>query len=66
MKKPILVIHPLDDIQEQKLDPTSLGPLKMTPPVRISLMALRTYLILMVLMLLYHLLNLAGILKVGG
>jgi hypothetical protein len=34
----------------------------MTPAVRISLMVLRGYLILMSVMLLYHVLDLAGIL----
>lgn len=56
------VIHPLDDIQEQKVDTTHLGPLRMTPGVRISLLVLRAYLVLMMLLVLYHVLDLAGVL----
>ncbi|GEM_PF-1067542 len=59
-----LVIHPLDDIHEQKMNPDHLGVMKMTPAVRISLMTLRAYLVLMLLMLLYHVLDLAGIWKI--
>ena len=56
-----LVIHPLDDVQEQKVDTTHLGLMRMTPAVRISLLALRGYLVLMMLLVLYHVLSLAGV-----
>jgi hypothetical protein len=56
-----VVIHPLEDIQEQKVDTTHLGPMRMTPAVRISLLALRGYLVLMMLLVLYHALDLAGV-----
>jgi hypothetical protein len=56
------VIHPLDDVEEQKVETGHLGPMKMTPAVRISLLALRGYLMLMILLLLYHVLGLAGVL----
>jgi hypothetical protein len=59
-----LVIHPLDDVHEQKMDPTRLGVMKMTPAVRISLVTLRAYLVLMLLMLLCYVLDLAGIWKI--
>jgi hypothetical protein len=55
------VVHPLDDVAEEKRDPESLGPMPMTPSVRISLLALRGYLILMGLLVLYHVLDLAGL-----
>ena len=55
-----LVIHPLDDIQEKKLDTKGLGPMRITLAVRLSLLALRAYLILMMLLVLYHVLDLAG------
>ncbi len=58
-----LVIHPLDDEPELKKDPSKLGPLKLTPTVRISLFMLRGYLILMTVMLLYHLLDIAGVFR---
>jgi len=56
-----LVIHPLDDVAEQKVETAHLGPMRMTPAVRISLLALRGYLMLMMLLLLYHVLGLAGL-----
>ncbi len=59
-EREFLVIHPLDDVQEQKVETKHLGPMKMTPAVRISLLALRGYLVLMMLLVLYHVLDLAG------
>ncbi len=56
-----LVIHPLDDVREQKIETRHLGPMPMTPTVRISLLALRGYLVLMMLLVLYHVLGLAGV-----
>ncbi len=46
----IRVIHPLDDAPEQKLFRPDLGPIRMTPAVRLSLMLLRGYLALMLLL----------------
>jgi len=59
-EREFLVIHPLDDVQEQKIETKHLGPMKMTPAVRISLPVLRGYLVLMMLLVLYHVLDLAG------
>jgi hypothetical protein len=56
-----LVVHPLDDIPEQKVDTESLGPMPMTASVRISLLSLRAYLVVMMLLVLYHVLVLAGL-----
>jgi hypothetical protein len=56
-----LVIHPLDDVQEQKVETKHLGPMRITPAVRISLLALRRYLVLMMLLVLYHVLDLSGV-----
>ena len=55
------VVHPLDDVVEDKVDTCALGPMPMTPSVRLSLMALRGYLTLMMLLVLYHVLDLAGL-----
>lgn len=60
-ERDFLVIHPLDDVQEQKIEVKHLGPMRMTPAVRISLLALRGYLVLMTLLVLYHVLDLAGV-----
>jgi len=56
------VVHPLDDIAEQKCSAEGLGKIQMTRAVRGSLGVLRAYLILMTLMLGYHVLDLSGLL----
>jgi len=56
-----VVIHPLDDAPELKVDTGDLGPMLMTTSVRISLLSLRAYLILMMLLVLYHVLDLAKV-----
>jgi hypothetical protein len=55
------VVHPLDDRPEEKIDTSMLGPMPMTTSVKLSLMALRGYLILMILLVGYHCLDLAGL-----
>jgi hypothetical protein len=55
-----VVVHPLDDQPEEKIDTSALGPMPMTTSVKLSLMALRGYLILMVLLVVYHCVDLAG------
>ncbi len=57
-----LVLHPLDDVAEAKRSSDGLGPIAMTPGVRISLYVLRAYLLLMMGMLTYHVLSLSGVL----
>jgi len=56
-----LVIHPLDDVREEKVDTRALGPMPMTEGVRISLLSLRAILVLMMLLVFYHVLDLAGL-----
>jgi hypothetical protein len=56
------VVHPLDDVAEQKCSSSGLGRIRMTRAARISLGVLRGYLIVMTLMLGYHVLDLAGVL----
>ena len=60
-EKHFVVIHPLDDEPEEKVDIESLGPMPMTLSVKLSLIALRSYLVVMVLLVLYHVLDLAGV-----
>ncbi|MEI6914579.1 MAG: hypothetical protein WCL39_05550 [Armatimonadota bacterium] len=55
------VVHPLDDIPEEKFDAENLGPMQMTKSVRWSLIALRAYLIMMGALVGYHTLDLAGL-----
>ena len=57
------VVHPLDDVAEQKVDTGNLGPMTMTPTVRACLFALRGYLFLMFGMLGFRVLQLAGVLR---
>lgn len=54
-------MHPLDDKPEQKRQTEGLGPIAVTPALKISLLVLRGYLMLMTLMLIYHVADLAGI-----
>ena len=56
-----VVVHPLDDVREEKVDTENLGPMAMTASVRISLLSLRAYLVLMMLLVFYHVLDLAGL-----
>lgn len=56
------VVHPLDDVAEQKCSSSGLGRIRMTRAVRVSLGVLRAYLVVMTLMLGYHVLDLAGVL----
>jgi hypothetical protein len=56
-----VVVHPLDDAPEEKVDTTGAGPLRLTRSVKLSLMALRGYLILITLLLLYHVMGLSGL-----
>ena len=55
------VVHPLHDAPEAKCESEGLGPIEMTASVRISLKVLRGYLLLMTGMLIYHVLDLAGV-----
>ena len=55
-----LVVHPLDDIPERKVDTDGLGPMPMTRSVCISLLSLRAYLVVMMLLVAYHVLVLAS------
>jgi hypothetical protein len=55
-----LVIHPLDDIPEQKIDSDRLPPMEMTQGVRWSLISLRVYLIFMIALFMYHVIDLAS------
>jgi hypothetical protein len=59
LRNHFVVIHPLDDEPETKVDTASLGAMPMTMSVRISLLSLRAYLVLMMLLVLYHVLDLA-------
>jgi hypothetical protein len=58
----LYVIHPLDDIHEQKCTSEGLGLMHLTPTVRIALTTLRVYLIAMTLIILYRIATLTHIL----
>jgi len=58
----LYVIHPLDDIHEQKCTSEGLGLMHLTPTVRIALTTLRVYLIAMTLIILYRVATLTHVL----
>ncbi len=60
-EKTLYVIHPLDDVQEEKCSSEGLGLMELTPVVRYALMALRVYLIAMTLLIAYRTLSLAHV-----
>ena len=62
-ESPYWVVHPLDDLPEEKRDVSALGPMPMTFSVRLSLLALRGYLLLMTGLVAYHFLGLAAALR---
>jgi hypothetical protein len=51
------VIHPLDDVPEQKLYREDLGSMRMSRTVQISLLLLRGYLVAMVLLVAWRVLS---------
>ena len=57
------VVHPLDDVPEEKVDTEHLGPMQMTRTVRVCLYALRGYLLLMFGLLGFRVLQLAGVIQ---
>jgi hypothetical protein len=56
-----VVVHPLDDLPEEKVDIEALGPMPMTASVKWSLVTLRGYLLLMIALVFYRVLGLAGV-----
>ena len=56
-----VVVHPLDDLPEEKIDTEALGPMPMTASVKWSLISLRGYLVLMIALVFYRVLALARI-----
>ena len=56
-----VVVHPLDDLPEEKIDIEALGPMPMTASVKWSLVSLRAYLVLMIALVFYRVLALAGL-----
>ena len=55
-----VVVHPLDDTPEEKVNTDILGPMPMTATVRWALISLRGYLILMLMLVLLRVLQLAS------
>jgi hypothetical protein len=55
------VVHPLDDMPEEKCSLEKLGAMHMTPTVKLSLLALRCYLILIVMLVFFSVLHQAGV-----
>jgi hypothetical protein len=62
-EKLFTVVHPLDDVAEEKVDTENVMPMQMTATVRVCLYALRAYLLLMFGMLGFRVLQLAGVIR---
>jgi len=56
-----VIIHPLFDEPEAKVDVRALGPMKLSRGARIALSSLRVYFIAMVLLAAYRVLDFAGL-----
>ena len=61
LKNHFVVVHPLDDLPEAKVDTANLGPMPMNLTVRLSLLSLRAYLVVMMCLVSYHVLDLSGL-----
>lgn len=58
-----MVVHPLFDKAEQKVDIVNAGPMHVTRATWFALFALRAYLVIMILLAAYRFMVLAGILN---
>ncbi|HYB89556.1 MAG TPA: hypothetical protein VEC38_00785 [Candidatus Binataceae bacterium] len=56
-----VVVHPLRDVPEEKLDTSRLGERPLGPRAKLALFALRAYLLLMTSLVVYHAIGLAGL-----
>jgi len=56
-----VIVHPLDDLPEEKVDTENLGRMAMTGAVKWSLLSLRAYLVVMTVLVLYRVLQLARV-----
>ncbi len=54
------VVHPLDDVPEAKRSGADLGLMRLTPGVRLTLIALRLYLIFMLGLVFWRVIELSG------
>jgi hypothetical protein len=59
------VVHPLDDEPEKKFDPDGLGPMRMGHSVKVSLLLLRFYLVAMIALVGYRVVELALVTHTG-
>jgi hypothetical protein len=55
-----LVVHPLDDVPEEKLFRADLGRMPLTRSMKVSLLLLQAHLALMLVLIAWRLLMLAG------
>lgn len=60
-KTEFLVVHPLDDIREEKRSVApEMGGMKLTRSVKASLFALRAYLVVMLVLVVYRVVTMAA------
>ena len=60
-EKVFYAVHPLDDAPEQKRSGEGLGVMHMSKSVKASLVTLRVYLVLILALALYRLIDLLGV-----
>jgi len=60
------VVHSLDDEPEVKCSPEGLGPMQMSGSRKVALVALRGYLIAMMLLLAVKVADLSGLIRLHG
>jgi hypothetical protein len=56
------VVHPLDDEPEEKCDPATLGPMKLSRTQRAILVGLQGYIIVLAGLAIYRVIDLTGLL----
>jgi len=61
--KEFYVIHPMFDEPEVKYDGAELGLMKLSKGTKLALFTLRVYILLMIVLLLYHIIDLSMHLK---
>jgi hypothetical protein len=65
-RRRFVVVHPLRDVPEDKLDTSKLGALPLGRNAKLALLALRGYLLLMTALVAYHAMGLAGFFRPFG
>lgn len=63
--QPLYAIHPLDDLPEEKRSPDGLGTMRLSTMQKAMLLALRSYIAVMIVLVAIKMLTLAGWIHLG-